>query len=196
MRIAWMTVLLLASGPVAGPGPDGRWLDGGLVQWNAAGAAVPAPPQAPAGDDAFAHAQRRCASLLKVAETASERAVAAAGWKLREGGTSSRGRIELVTGFAAFGSQCRSASAQVFAFADGKFAGTLSPHPMDQRTDGGLVATQIHEDGRVDALYARYLDPRSACCPTSHARARFGVVTDERGVPRLVWSSLEEIAEP
>jgi hypothetical protein len=51
-------------------------------------------------------------------------------------------------------------------FARGIFAGTLSPHPMDSRTDGALNRVTIHADGRVQAEYARYGAKDPLCCPS------------------------------
>jgi hypothetical protein len=61
---------------------------------------------------------------------------------------------------------CRPRNYQEFVFARGVFAGTLSPHPMDSRTDGAIGRVTILTDGRVQAEYTRYAATDPLCCPS------------------------------
>ncbi|MCL4818712.1 MAG: LppP/LprE family lipoprotein [Vicinamibacteria bacterium] len=193
MRNAWIGAWLLTAA-LAGAG-ERSWLDAGLVQWNAGAAPLPTPPAASPGGAEPAGADTRCAPLAREATTGAQRAVAAAGWLLRDGASTVRDRLEVVRGFGAFGGQCRSHVMQAFVFVDGTFAGTLSPRPMDPRTDGELLAIDLGEGEQVEATYARYLDANALCCSSGRSRARFGVRADG-GVPRLVWLSVADVPEP
>ena len=61
---------------------------------------------------------------------------------------------------------CRPRQYQEFVFVRGIFAGTLSPVPMDSRTDGALGRVTIPAADRVQAEYSRYGATDPLCCPS------------------------------
>jgi hypothetical protein len=77
------------------------------------------------------------------------------------------GDLALVTATAGYDGMCRPWGFQLFAFAGGRFAGTISPEPMSSREDGVLFGTpSLAPDGRVTAEFTRYLPTDPLCCPT------------------------------
>jgi len=115
------------------------WLDLAAPSvWNDPSGKIPrAPTFTP---DPLLAAQ--CARQVRPAVSAADRAVAAAGWKLM--GASQRfGGTEVVGGESAFDGMCRPLGYQFFVFSGGRFAGTLSPHPMDSRTDGAAQIPRL-----------------------------------------------------
>jgi hypothetical protein len=140
----------------------GGWLDGAPSQWNRAGAAIPAPPPPEQSN------LDRCNKDVRGAAGPEETQVAAAGWRL-EGywPTARAGDLALVTATAGYDGMCRPWGFQVFAFAGGRFAGTISPEPMSSREDGVLFGTPTPAaDGRVTAQFTRYKPSDPLCCPT------------------------------
>jgi hypothetical protein len=153
---ALLTILLVPADATGG------WLDAPPTQWNHAGAAIPAPP-APEPYNLGV-----CNRDLRGPAGPDEAQVAAAGWRL-EGywPTARAGDLALVTATAGYDGMCRPWGFQVFAFAGGRFAGTISPEPMNSREDGVLFGTPtLAADGRVTAQFTRYKPTDPLCCPT------------------------------
>jgi hypothetical protein len=96
----------------------------------------------------------RCAGPVRSAETATERAVAAAGWsffgKAREAGA-----MTVVLGEASVDGMCRPWDYQGFVFVNGRFAGTLSPGLMDSRADGALSEVRLLSPTAVEVTFLR-----------------------------------------
>ena len=89
----------------------------------------------------------------------------ARGWDL-VGPTSEGEQIRVIVGTSNYDGMCRPRQYQEFVFARGIFAGTLSPHAMDSRTDGAVGRVTIQGDGRVQAEYSRYDAKDPLCCPS------------------------------
>jgi hypothetical protein len=165
-RIGLVLVLLTSlavHSPVSGVRADGSWLDAPLDSWNAPGMPVPAPPSpaAPGATDP------RCAPTHRPVETAEDGIVAAAGWTLF--GTYQAGwGVTIVSGLVDHDGMCRPVGYQQFVFVDGTFAGTISPLPMNARTDGAATsaAPSVQGDGAT-AEFARYTDADPLCCPSA-----------------------------
>jgi hypothetical protein len=141
----------------------GSWLDAPPRAFNAAGMAVPkAPPSVtPAGD--------RCRGQERPAATPEEAQLAAAGWRLESYWRTppTVGDVAVVLALADYDGMCRPASFNGFAFAGGRFAGTISPESMVSRQDGVLVdPPSVGADGRVTAGFTRYAPSDPLCCPS------------------------------
>jgi hypothetical protein len=172
-----------ASGPAA-EDVRGAWLDQPLVNWNAPGAAVPTAPP-PVGEPPWT---ARCARLLRSPTIPEERAVVDRGWSL-VGAPETRDQIVIVTGSTSVDGMCRPLGYQGFVFLDGRFAGTLSPAPMDARTDGAETQRSIEGPREVRARYARYRRADPLCCPSRTSEVSFGLEPHAQGpllVPRGV----------
>lgn len=96
----------------------------------------------------------------------------ARGWVL-VGTYSSGWNARVVTAATNFDGMCRPLGFQAFVFSSGTFAGTLSPTPMDSRTDGaignvylrGSISPQASVE--LNADFARYKDSDPLCCPAA-----------------------------
>ena len=161
------SLLLIGTGALA---QTGEWLDKPLVPWNEPGAVVPKAP-APKGDKPT---DRRCASTVRRPETAAERAVAAAGWSLY-GKTRTDGTTTILLGEASVDGMCRPWDFQAFVFVKDVFAGTLSPRPMDSRTDGALSDVPRLSATAVEVVFFRYVGADPLCCPSRLTIVRYRI---------------------
>jgi hypothetical protein len=151
-------LLLLAAAPaLAG---DGKWIDGKLENWNKKGSPIPAAPKL----DAQPILTGPCSEQLRRPHGPEDKAVADAGWGLT-GALQIHSGVAVVAGAAAADGMCRPLGFQVFVFIDGKFAGTLSPEPMNSRSDGMLSSVQLLGK-QILAAYQRYGPNDALCCPS------------------------------
>jgi hypothetical protein len=167
-------IVVFAAAEVLAQAPVTGWLDRPLENWNAAASAI---VQASNPPDAIQKDAERCA-LAAPRDTAGERALAGAGWipfHLFDRQMSERD-IEIVGGLAASDGMCRPMRFNGFVFVGGKFAGTLSPIPMDSRTDGVVAGgIRVAADDSVSTEFARYTDKDALCCPTARVRVRYQI---------------------
>jgi hypothetical protein len=119
-------------------------------------------PAAPKGQK---NADPRCRESMREPASEVDRQVRARGWDL-VGRATEREGITVIVGTSDYDGMCRPRQYQEFVFARGIFAGTLSPHPMDSRTDGALGRVTIPNDRRVQAEYSRYGAADPLCCPS------------------------------
>ena len=154
-------VALLAVASCAAEPLPGAWLDAkAIVTWNKAGMPLPKPPKI----DGEPIATGRCAEQLRKPVGAEDKAVMQAGWSL-VGALQILNDRTLVTGAAAADGMCRPLGNQVLVFVGGRFVGTLSPQPMNARSDGMLKNFQLNE-GLIFAEFHRYAEADPLCCPT------------------------------
>ena len=132
--------------------------------------------------------------MARPPEDAVERQVAAAGWTLF-GGAETSGRTRMISGCTSVDGMCRPAGYQVFVFVDGKFAGTLSPRPMEPRTDGAALAQRLLSADAVASEFARYAAANPLCCPSRVATVIYRVQRGPGG-PVLVAESVVAASEP
>jgi len=169
--------ILLPFPSLAQTNPSGTWLDE-TKNWNAPGAAIPkAPAQASNNLD-------NCQHTVRAAALPEDQLVEAAGWTLT-GAAQIYGATTLVTGMADAGGMCRPFDYQVFVFTNGDFSGTLSPLPMDSRTDGSLFQFDLYREGMIDASFNRYGPNDAQCCASRESRLFYEVDT-ETNPPVLV----------
>jgi len=138
---------------------SGAWLDAPLEGWNRPGAAL---PQAPAAQGT---PHPRCQEQTRAAAGEEDRAVMAAGWSL-VGPLQVFGDTLVVTATSGFDGMCRRWGYQVFVFSSGRFAGTLSPQPMNSRTDGAAAQVHLYRAANISAEFSRYTDKDPMCCPS------------------------------
>ncbi len=163
-----VAVLLLGTSPAAAQ--TGAWLDAALASWNQMGAAVPTapPPKGTAPRDP------RCASSVREPETAAERDVVTAGWSLYSPARV-KGRTTVLLADAAVDGMCRPWDYQAFVFVQGDFAGTLSPTPMDSRTDGALSEVRLLSTTSIEVTFLRYTAADPLCCPSRLTTVRYRI---------------------
>jgi hypothetical protein len=153
------------------------WLDLAAPSvWNDSSAKIPqAPTFTP--DPLLA---RQCARQVRPAVSAADRAVIAAGWKLM--GASQRfGDTDVVGGQSAFDGMCRPLGYQFFVFAGGRMVGTISPQPMDSRTDGAAQIPQLVSAGELVAAFSRYAPSDPLCCPSRVTTVQYRLETGPKG---------------
>jgi heat shock protein HslJ len=83
--------------------------------------------------------------------------------------------VLVLRGTAGYDGMCRPRAYQAFVFVKGVFAGTLSPQPMDSRTDGALDRVFLESDRRLSAEYRRYATSDPLCCPSRTTTASFEI---------------------
>ena len=160
---------------------DGAWLDDQSVTWNWAGMPIPGPV------DMQSNLEPRCAQQARPAESDEDRAVEAAGWTLFANYTAGWG-IKIINGLAGYDGMCRPIQYQGLVFVDGVLAGTLSPMPMDSRTDGALSRTAFFGPESLTATYVRYTDKDPLCCPSALSTVTYKIERTPGG-PVLVRES-------
>jgi hypothetical protein len=171
--------LILFLSPAAAPA---AWLDAEKpVSWNQRGGVVPAAPHVQGNDDP------RCREGERPAETPEDRALTANGWRLfhdYQGGW----RITVVWALSSYDGMCRPWSYQAFVFVRGVFAGTLSPRPMDARTDASLFSVQLLSrlagPDPLVATFQRYAESDPLCCPSRRTVVRYRI--DSSGTAPLL----------
>ena len=89
-----------------------------------------------------------------------------AGWRLFSAAQVGWG-MRVAYGLVGYDGMCRPLQFQGFVFADGQFAGTISPQPMDSRTDGVGRVLDMHGPANLAAQFNRYAPTDALCCPSA-----------------------------
>jgi len=147
------------------------WLDQELLtNWNTRRGPVPEAPLLQ-GDPADTP---RCKERVRVPESATDRAVTARGWTLL-GPATTRTATTIVFAATSVDGMCRPMSYQAFVFVKGRFAGTISPVPMDSREDGAENMIRVLSAGELSVQYMRYVESDPRCCPSRLTVVRFRI---------------------
>lgn len=174
-RLGRVLVLLLMPGWAAATAfaQSSAWVDRVTEKWNAAGAAVPAPPASP---ETRASLSRRCASFVAT-DGAAATAIARAGWTpfRHLDRQITRDDVEVVGGATAATPDCQPAVFNLFVFVGDRFAGTLSPSTMSLGRDGAAGAVRLAGPDTITAEFARYTPADTECCPSSVVRATYRI---------------------
>ncbi|MBW4472954.1 MAG: LppP/LprE family lipoprotein [Stenomitos rutilans HA7619-LM2] len=183
--IGYATAIFLAfstiSVTIAQPPGKSFWLDQAKpANWNKPGASLPKAPLSSVDLDNF----HQCKATIRPATAPEDKAVNSAGWKLF-GSYQRFGKVSLVTGFSGVDGMCRPLGYQDFVFVNGKFAGTLSPQPMDSRTDGASGRTYLFEETELSAEFARYKEADALCCPSAESSVSYQI-RQQKGQPVVV----------
>ena len=166
------------------------WLDKPALGWNVSAAQI---PRAPNSTEAGAAILKRC-QMDDRRGTAGERAIAAAGWTpfLVFDRELVNGDLEIIGGLAGADGMCRPMGFNVFVFVGGRYAGTLSPAPMDSRTDGTVGAVRILDPNTISGEFSRYTDKDALCCPSSRVSVTYRIDRTPRG-PTVTATATREI---
>jgi LppP/LprE lipoprotein len=174
VRITSLMLAILAFHPEVGRSQtnSASWLDQVKpASWNSLGMAIPAAPQTQGPIDA------RCRTQARPAELEEDKQLRERGWDLFnafQGGW----QIRLIYATASYDGMCRPRQYQVFVFVRGAFAGTLSPQPMDSRTDGALSRASLRNDNQLAAEYLRYAAKDPLCCASRTTSVEFDIGKD------------------
>jgi hypothetical protein len=169
---------------------SGAWLDTQtLTNWNTAGNDLP-KSQAGEGESLV---EGRCADQVLEPAGREDRAVANAGWSVVAEPQARSGTVVVTAATGADG-MCRPLGVQAFVFVEGKFAGTLSPHTMDSRTDGILGRVQLF-GATLRADFRRYAASDPLCCPSRTSTVSYKLQATPGG-PLLVPNGVETVRNP
>ncbi|MGF1535542.1 MAG: LppP/LprE family lipoprotein [Elainellaceae cyanobacterium] len=142
--------------------PSGDWLDE-TINWNSPDGVIPSPI------DIGGNNLEQCALTIRPAALPEDQIVEAAGWTLT-GAAQIYGGTTIVTSMSDTDGMCRPLGYQVFVFVGGDFAGTLSPIPMDSRTDGSLFQQDLYREDFLAARFNRYSPEDPLCCASGESR--------------------------
>jgi hypothetical protein len=133
-----------------------------------------------------------CSQTVRPAETPEDQQVTAAGWRLF-GAYQSGWGFRVVQGTTTYDGMCRPLGYQGFVFHQGQFAGTVSPVPMDSRTDGAAVDINVvppsgtpSDLGGVNVEFSRYSPNDPLCCPSGTTFLSFQITRPSTTGPVLV----------
>jgi hypothetical protein len=130
-----------------------------------------ANPPAPAPD---IPPDPRCPTVAgRWAETPDDLALVQAGWQLY-GSYQAGWGLRVIKALGGYDGMCRPMHFNEFVFVDGVFAGTISPQPMDSRTDGTGQVIGLGPD-QVTARFSRYTPADPLCCPSGEAIVQYRI---------------------
>lgn len=178
-KIGVTTLILLFTLTIPAFSQRRNWLDVKKpINWNKPGANIPVAPKLTVSN------LSKCQDLTRPANSAIDKMVKAAGWQLF-GPLEIFGETTLVRGMANADGQCRPLEYQVFVFYNGKFAGTISPQPMNSRTDGSMKDIFLYREKTLNTEFARYQDADAMCCPSATTSVSFEIDT-KNSMPLLI----------
>lgn len=119
----------------------------------------------------------RCRSLVRPATLPADRLLTQQGWTL-VGPAHVFGRTTVVTVAESFDGMCRPLEFQTLVFVGNRVAGTMSPGPMNSRTDGALVNVKMLSETDLTAEYVRYKESDALCCPSKTEAVSFTIKPD------------------
>jgi hypothetical protein len=163
---------VLAMGFIAisatGQRPSGiMWLDKQLSNWNNS---TVGPPNSPKIGDVAPE----CMGGVRRASTAEDQVLTSTGWTLF-GPQEKFGGTLVLKAMSSVDGMCRPLDYQVFVFVNGQFAGTLSPLPMNSRTDGAEISVHFSSEVTLNAEFQRYAPSDPMCCPSRIARVAYKI---------------------
>lgn len=170
--------------------PARSWLDRSLPNWNRQGNDLPQLPRpVREGESPLAS---RCREQVRLPAVAAERAVVQLGWTLY-GSAQIFANVRVFTAMAGVDGMCRPLGYQAFVYLEGRYAGTLSPVPMNSRTDGALTTIRLVSATRIFGEFTRYRDSDPLCCPSSVSMVTYSLRNDE--IPALMAVSVTPSAK-
>jgi len=189
-RLSLGALLLVAGTTVLSAQLATAWLDRPLAGWNQPGGNVPASRIAA---DSEATLERRC-SAPKTASTGAVDAIRKARWVpyLHTDQAIASNDIEVIGGMTGATAGCEPLYFNLFVFAAGKFAGTVSPAMMAPTRDGAAGAVRITGPDTLTVEFARFMPGDAECCPSSRVRVSYRINRSSAG-PALVPTEISQI---
>ncbi|MHB1021937.1 MAG: LppP/LprE family lipoprotein [Acidobacteriaceae bacterium] len=151
------------------------WLDKPLTDWNARTQAIPLPPP---NDDKSESIWQFCDRDQRRASTPEDLEVQEKHWHLF-GEVHLYGKLSVVSAMSDADGMCRPLGYQFFVFEGKRFVGTISPVPMDSRSDGALDRVILTGENTLVAQFRRYTPDDPLCCPSATSTVQYEVVGDE-----------------
>ncbi len=148
------------------------WLDmKPLPNWNSRSRAILQTKKMPSGELV------QCGKFVRQPTLAADKLLAKSGWTL-VGPAQVYGKTTVVSWAQGFDGMCRPREFQTLVFVGNRVAGTLSPGPMDSRTDGSLVNVKMTSETTLTAEYVRYRPSDALCCPYKTEAVTFIIKPD------------------
>jgi len=148
------------------------WLDQNpLPNWNSRSRAILQTERMPSGELA------RCGKFVRQPTLPADMLLAKYGWTL-VGSAQVYGKTTVVSWAQGFDGMCRPRGFQTMVFVGNRVAGTLSPGPMDSRTDGSLINVKMTSETTLTAEYVRYRASDALCCPYKTEAVTFVIKPD------------------
>lgn len=119
----------------------------------------------------------QCSKFVRQPTLAADKLLANSGWTLI-GPAQVYGKTTIVTWAQGFDGMCRPREFQTLVFVGNRVAGTLSPGPMDARTDGSLTNVKMTSETTLTAEYVRYRATDALCCPYKTEAVTFVIKPD------------------
>ncbi len=149
-----------------------NWLDDKLLpNWNSRSRAILQAEKMSASELA------QCSKFVRQPTLAADKLLAKYGWTL-VGPAQVYGKTTNVSWAVGFDGMCRPRRFQTLIFVGNRVAGTLSPGPMDSRTDGSLVNVKMTSETTLTAEYVRYRATDALCCPYKTEAVTFVIKPD------------------
>lgn len=192
-----INLLLAATFTLIAAGGPGSWLDAQpLVNWNRPQIAAIGLPARPGAADPQLGPGGRCLGTTRPPTALEDHALTQKGWSM-VGPYQRYGVLSVVTATAGVDGMCRPAGYQGFVFVNGWFAGTLSPHDMEARTDGSITSLSIvlYNQSSFAVDYVRYTSDDPLCCPRSTSTVQFQIKS-LHGKPVVVPTSVSTQKNP
>jgi len=180
-----LSIAIMFGHPAIGApqGKNASWLDETKpASWNTPDASIPDAPTAQQAVDS------RCRQSARPPQLDEDQRVRDKGWDLVGAFQGGWGML-VIGGTAGYDGMCRPRQYQDFVFMRGAFVGTLSPQPMDSRTDGALERVSVQSAVRLIAEYARYTEKDALCCPSRTTSVVFDMISDGRVLQPLSTST-------
>jgi len=187
MRFQNMLRLLLACvfvSPISSAVQATSWLDRSTPNWNKAGNPIPKTKSS---------LEARCRILVRSPESFADRQLAAAGWILF-GPLEIYGGTAVIHGMADADGMCRPNQFHVFVFVEDHYAGTLTPFPMDARSDGGEARTWLTSASTISVEFSRYRKSDPMCCASGKSPMTYTVTRTSSG-PLVIPDSTPAMIE-
>jgi heat shock protein HslJ len=167
-----MVALVVHSGAGRTQVKPASWLDAAKpASWNKSAQPIPAAPKIQGTVDL------RCREMARPAQVDEDKRLRDQGWDL-VGAYQGGWQILVIRGTAGYDGMCRPRQYQDFVFVRGVFAGTLSPQPMESRSDGALSRVFLQSRTRLTAEYQRYAAADPLCCPSRATSVVFEVASN------------------
>lgn len=176
MRSTKIRFLSVVFALVLSLGVDGfaqnMWLDQTpLPNWNSRSRAILQTEKMPSGE------LTQCGKFVRQPTLTADKLLAKSGWTL-VGPAQVYGKTTVVSWAQGFDGMCRPRGFQTMVFVGNRVAGTLSPGPMDSRTDGSLVNVKMTSETTLTAEYVRYRASDALCCPYKTEAVTFVIKPD------------------
>lgn len=171
-----MLAIVVLAASVTSAAPASVWLDVRKpANWNVAGATLPA---APGSKDAELAPGGRCAATIRPPSTPEDRAAVDKGWSLF-GPYERYGETSVIMATSNADGMCRPTGFVGLVFVDAVFAGTLSPRPMEARSDASIggLGISLYAATTFEATFERYSASDPLCCPHASTSVSYRIVT-------------------